>query len=798
MQPLRHSNGICLFCRHLPSQSKSLYTFKRFKDAQIGSYHSSKSKPRQNSFTARRHDTGRTPTHDSHGIRRNSPSGRKDQSISSGSVPRHILHDAINQAQSELQNAPIVEYLEKEGRSLNSTFADFRPTIKDRSDSGSDANRFSASLATEFTNKGYDGLVARIKYGFYGFVSGLRFTKEELANQQALADLRYPAEWWASTRRLQRTVHLHVGPTNSGKTYHALRSLEAAGTGMYAGPLRLLAHEVYSRMNAKGRRCALITGEERRAPEKPDGTPDFSIASCTVEMLSMNRIVDVCVIDEIQMLGDPDRGWAWTQALLGVQAHELHLCGETRTVPLVQELCAIAGDKLIIHNYERLSPLKMDKQSLNGDFTKLRKGDCIVSFSVMGIHALRKVIEEQTGKKVAIVYGGLPPETRAQQARLFNDPDNDYDFLVASDAIGMGLNLSVKRIIFETTVKFNGLADSVIETAHIKQIAGRAGRYKTARDDTPKLDLKTAIPEGESVEHAESQHATRPVTDFIVPPTPFSRPSAYEQAMKSAGPPPKPSTDDSSVGLVTTLQHSDFPIVKAALEQDPPPIKTSGIFPPANIVERFAQYFPPGTPFSYVLLRLNEISQLNNRFHICGLRDALYIADLIEPVRGLSIPDRMIFANAPISFSDRKNFAELVPELAEAVVNQSGGALYEIQNIPLELLEQEVTMERGYLRSLETLHKAIVLYLWLSFRFFGIFSTRQLATELKTRIEERIEVVLEGLSTESKRQSIIARREKKRFLDGVQPTQPEDAASGPAIEEELEDGFDRLAVSTST
>ena len=79
--------------------------------------------------------------------------------------------------------------------------------------------------------------------------------------------------------------------------------------------------------------------------------------------------------------------------------------------------------------------------SLEGDLTKLRKGDCIVTFSRMGIHALKKVIERQTGKRVAVVYGSLPPETRAQQAKLFNDPDNDYDILVASDAIGMGLNL---------------------------------------------------------------------------------------------------------------------------------------------------------------------------------------------------------------------------------------------------------------------------------------------------------------------------------------------------------------------
>ncbi|GAM90182.1 hypothetical protein ANO11243_082220 [Dothideomycetidae sp. 11243] len=637
-----------------------------------------------------------------------------------------------------------------------------------------DSTRFADSLGAEYDLKGFDGLVARIKYGFYDYVSNLRFTEEEIANQQALADLRYPAEWYPVTRKLQRTIHLHVGPTNSGKTYHALKSLESAETGMYAGPLRLLAHEVYSRMNAKGRPCALITGEERRAPNNTDGTPDFSLVSCTVEMLDLTNLVDVAVIDEIQMLGSDERGWAWTQALLGVQAYEVHLCGETRTVPLVQQLCAMTGDKLIIHKYDRLSPLQMDKKSLDGDLSGLRKGDCIVSFSVMGIHALRKAIEDKTGKKVAIVYGSLPPETRAQQARLFNDPDNEYDFLVASDAIGMGLNLSIKRIIFETTVKFDGTAERVIDAASIKQIAGRAGRYKTAQDDAKMAlqDQDLAAAKGESAEDV-------------------NLPSPYDIAMSSTTTRPTPSTHESSVGLVTTLEKYDFPVVHAAMRHEPRPIKTSGVFAPPNIVDRFAQCFPPGTPFSYVLMRLNEISQLNERFHLCGLRDALWIADLIEPLRNLSIHDRMIFANSPASFSDRTHFDDLIPELARAVESQSGGALYELRTINLELLQEEPMPHRSYLRRLETLHKSLVLYLWLSFRFHGIFNTRELATEVKRRVEDRIETVLEGLSLESKRQAKVKQREQKRWMLEGSDESDTTTVESPSDSDGLDLGVDR-------
>lgn len=674
----------------------------------------------------------------------------------------------------QLKTAPIVDYLEKEGRSFEATYEAFRDAMLLLKTSADTPIRneylcFYDSLTADFRRKGLDGLVTRIKYGFYDFVSSLRFTKQDLANQAALADLRYPAEWYPATRRIQRVIHLHVGPTNSGKTYHALKALERAETGIYAGPLRLLAHEVYSRLNAKGKACALITGEERKAPDLANSPAEFSLISCTVEMVDLSKVVDVAVIDEIQMLGDEDRGWAWTQALLGVQAREVHLCGETRTVPLVRELCAMSGDKLIVHEYERLSPLEMDKESLGGDLRKLRKGDCVVSFSVMGIHAMRKAIEDRTGKKVAIVYGGLPPETRAQQARLFNDPDNEYDYLVASDAIGMGLNLSIKRIIFETTVKYDGYADRVIDTANIKQIAGRAGRYKTALDgagaslkdeDLSAAKGETALDVNVISESAESKSLQQSIVRAPNVPRPF--PSPYEATMKnSPGRPPR-STDPSSTGLVTTLQIYDYRTVEKALLREPKPIRTSGLLPPPNILDRFAQYFPPGTPFSYVLMRLNEMSSLHRSFHICGLRDALWIADIIEPVKNLSIPDRMIFANAPASFSDRALFTDLLAELARAVENQSGGALYEVRAIPLELLEEGVVMTRQFLRSLESLHKALVVYLWLSFRFFGIFNTRELAAEVKRRVEIRIETVLEGLSLEGRRQERLEKRRQAR------------------------------------
>jgi len=661
-----------------------------------------------------------------------------------------MLQERLQAAKEDLQDAPIVEHYLRERREagddkqnfdrLWKTFTKVLRVEAERLETpyfggggggtkGKSHDAVTEDLRLAFNKRGQRGLDDRIKYAFYAQVTGARFTESDIKNQQGLADLRYPTEWYPGTRAMHRTIHLHVGPTNSGKTYHALQRLEQAERGAYAGPLRLLAHEVYTRMAAKGKNCALVTGEERRLPESTDGPQsDSLVTSCTVEMMPLNQILDVAVIDEIQMIGNAERGWAWTQALLGVQAKEVHLCGEERTVPLIKELAASVGEKLVIHKYERLSPLKVADDSLNGKIKDLRKGDCVVSFSVMGIHALRQQIEKATGRKVATVYGSLPPETRAQQARLFNDPDNEYDFLVASDAVGMGLNLAIKRVIFEASNKFDGAARRTLSVADIKQIGGRAGRYRTAAQAT-----ETTTPDGDTT-------------------------------TQDASPNKVPSED--SVGIVTTLEKFDFPVVRAAMESEPEPIRTAGIFPPDSVLERFSSYFPPGTPFSYIMTRLHELSLMHKRFHLCGLRDQIWVADLIEPVQGLTIGDRNVICSAPASQSDGELWRELMPAYARIIAEQSGGNLIDIPQLPLEVLEAETSPSREYLRELERLHKGIVTYLWLSYRFAGLFTTRALAFHVKNMVEEKIEEVLDKFSfTEAQRRKIAANREKQLLAD---------------------------------
>ena len=356
---------------------------------------------------------------------------------------KRVVLDRLDAIEPRLRGTPIFEGMDT--ASIDRLLGQFRLSVRSQfgdNERGlpSQETGLQSRLFAAMKERGQKGLDSELQYTLYNHVLGKNFTREDLANQKQLADLRFPTEWFPMPRQMHRTIHAHIGPTNSGKTYHALRRLESAKAGLYAGPLRLLAHEVYTRLNAKGKLCALVTGEEQRLPS---GWAEASekVVSATVEMTSLASKYDVAVIDEIQMLGSLERGFAWTQALLGLNAKEVHLCGEVRALPIIKELAAACGDKLVVHEYERLTRLKMDKGSLQGSFKGLRKGDCIVTFSVVNIHALRTEVEKKTGRKVAVVYGSLPPETRAQQARLFNDPDNEYDYLIASDAVGMGLNL---------------------------------------------------------------------------------------------------------------------------------------------------------------------------------------------------------------------------------------------------------------------------------------------------------------------------------------------------------------------
>ena len=284
------------------------------------------------------------------------------------------------------------------------------------------------------------------------------------------ADLTKPHTWFPFARAMKRKIIYHCGPTNSGKTYNALQRYMEAKKGIYCSPLRLLAMEVFDKVNALGIYCSLHTGQEKK------NVPFSNHISCTVEMVSTENMYDVAVIDEIQMMADPCRGYAWTRALLGVKADEVHLCGDPSVLNIVRRICSETGDELIEQHYERFKPLVVEAKTLLGDLNNIRPGDCVVAFSRREIFEVKLVIEKLTKHRCCVIYGALPPETRRLQASLFNDPDNEYDVLVASDAVGMGLNLNIRRVVFYSISKYNGDKIVPVPATQVKQIAGRAGR----------------------------------------------------------------------------------------------------------------------------------------------------------------------------------------------------------------------------------------------------------------------------------------------------------------------------------
>lgn len=284
------------------------------------------------------------------------------------------------------------------------------------------------------------------------------------------ADMTKPHTWFPFARAMKRKIVYHCGPTNSGKTYNALQRFMEAKKGVYCSPLRLLAMEVFDKVNALGVYCSLLTGQEKK------DFPFSNHVACTVEMASTDELYDVAVIDEIQMMADPCRGYAWTRALLGLKADEIHLCGDPSVLNVVRKVCSDTGDELVEHHYERFKPLVVEAKTLLGDLKNVRSGDCIVAFSRREIFEVKLAIEKYTNHRCCVIYGALPPETRRQQASLFNNQDNEFDVLVASDAVGMGLNLNIRRVVFYNLAKYNGDKMVPVPATQVKQIAGRAGR----------------------------------------------------------------------------------------------------------------------------------------------------------------------------------------------------------------------------------------------------------------------------------------------------------------------------------
>jgi ATP-dependent RNA helicase SUPV3L1/SUV3 len=497
---------------------------------------------------------------------------------------------------------------------------------------------------------------------FYGSDSQrelLEFDQEMRKTAPLLADLRLPHEQFPLARSLKRKIFLHTGPTNSGKTHSALTSLAAAESGVYCGPLRLLAWEIYERLNAQGVPCNLLTGQEQIV------VSGAKHVSCTVEMASTTQMYDVGVVDEIQMMADPDRGSSWTRALLGIAAKEVHVCGDLSTRDIVQELAGICDDEFQSQTYTRLSKLLVTNpisgihrlERYAGGPVELMscRGDCVIAFSRKHIYTLKDQIERSLGMKACVIYGRLPPETRKQQAQLFNEPGSQYDILVASDAIGMGLNLNIRRIVFSSLSKFDGTKTRPLNNREVSQIAGRAGRFKSI------------YPEG-----YVSYIKQRPVVDI-------------------------------QDALSTPLEMID----------------QAGLVPSLDVISKFhANPSFSDYSFSDLIAIASKFASVDGTYFVCNTDTIVQIANIIEEF-DLSLEDKYTLCNAPVSPDNRiqvKFFKEYVSRLALKVPVKTG----------VKSFSKEV-MNAKAVDYLETMHSVLELYVWLSYRFAPFFPARDSA-----------------------------------------------------------------------
>lgn len=260
-----------------------------------------------------------------------------------------------------------------------------------------------------------------------------------------------------------------LGPTNTGKTHLAVERMLGHASGMIGLPLRLLAREIYDRIvKLRGvRAVALITGEEKIVPPRPH------YFVCTVEAMPLSREVEFLAVDEIQLCADPERGHVFTHRLLHARGTaETMLLGAGTMAPLVRRLLPHAE----IVTRERFSALAYSGPK---KLTRLPRRSAVVAFSADQVYAIAELIRRQRGG-AAVVMGSLSPRTRNAQVALYQS--GEVDFLVATDAIGMGLNMDVDHVAFAGLRKFDGKRTRLLHPQEVGQIAGRAGRYQ--RDGT--------------------------------------------------------------------------------------------------------------------------------------------------------------------------------------------------------------------------------------------------------------------------------------------------------------------------
>ena len=290
---------------------------------------------------------------------------------------------------------------------------------------------------------------------------GRKVKKSILKLVQTDAEMEY-----TEALAMDRKFILHIGGTNSGKTYQSIERLKTAECGVYAGPLRLLALEIYDKLCDAGVPCSMITGEEQFYSE------NSRVVSCTAEMVSMDQKYDIAVIDEAQMISDPFRGHVWSRLIMGIRADEIHVCMAPEAERIVIGILEQCNSSYEIVRHERNTELIFEDKPFDID-TDIMKGDALILFSKRAVLDVAARLEMKK-IRTSVIYGSLPPQIRKKQFEMFLAGETEV--VVATDAIGLGVNLPIRRIVFMENMKFDGKEKRYLNEYEVRQIAGRAGR----------------------------------------------------------------------------------------------------------------------------------------------------------------------------------------------------------------------------------------------------------------------------------------------------------------------------------
>ena len=286
---------------------------------------------------------------------------------------------------------------------------------------------------------------------------------ETTTPEEASAPASHVPDLFSSARRLRRHFIIHVGGTNTGKTHDAMEHLARAENGVYLCPLRMLAYEGRAVIESYGVPCSFATGEEKEID------PAARHTSETIGMLDFGRKYDMAVIDECQLISGED-GSLYTNAILGVQADTVEVCCAYSGLGITKRLITLCGDDYEVIEHHRSSELVFEDEPYRGP----RKNDAYIVFSRLGAYEMAAWLEKK-GMHPSIVYGKLPYEVKMEEARKFERGDTDC--LVATDAIAIGQNYNIERIIFRDTVKHINRREVELDSQTVKQVAGRAGRF---------------------------------------------------------------------------------------------------------------------------------------------------------------------------------------------------------------------------------------------------------------------------------------------------------------------------------